>query len=127
MVAVRSAGYSFDSIIGYQDEHGRNFPLVDEKYLQVLVAIANDRFRINGERITRFRTALIDVFKPSGLTTGEVPKPEWEDANTRRQRKREEGLARQQALRTNDFESKDIAEEGTVDINGMSHVGGKNQ
>jgi tRNA wybutosine-synthesizing protein 3 len=122
MIAVRSAGYSFDSIIGYQDEHGRNVPLVDEKYLQVLVAIANDRFRINVERIARFRTALIDAFKPSGFSTSEATKPDWEDTNARRQRKREEGLARQQALRTTEIESKEIAQEGTVDFDGTSYI-----
>jgi tRNA wybutosine-synthesizing protein 3 len=98
MVAVRSTGYSFDSIIGYQDDHGRNVPLVDERHLQTLLAIANDRFRINVERIARFQNALIDAFNPSTSRTGVSSKPAWEDADTRRQRKREEGLARRQAL-----------------------------
>ena len=102
MVAVRSTGYSFDSIIGYQDDSGRNVPMVDEKYLQTLTAIANNRFNINTERIARFRHALMEAFQPSASTSG---KPEWEDADARKRRKREEGLARQRELRADDFEA----------------------
>jgi tRNA wybutosine-synthesizing protein 3 len=98
MVAVRSTGYSFDSIIGYHNDQGRNVPLVDERYLKTLLAIANDRFRINTERIARFRNALTDAFQSPALRSGMSSKPDWEDADTRRQRKREEGLARRQAL-----------------------------
>jgi tRNA wybutosine-synthesizing protein 3 len=97
MVAVRSTGYSFDSIIGYQNNDGDNIPLVDERYLQTLVAIANDRFRINTERIARFRKALMDAFSPSAVGEGSK-NPDWEDAEVRKQRKRDEGLARQRAL-----------------------------
>jgi tRNA wybutosine-synthesizing protein 3 len=100
MVAVRSAGYSFDSIIGYQDSDGSNVALVDERYLQTLVTIANERFKINVDRITRFRKALLETYetKPSDATGGS--KPDWEDADARKRRKREEGLARQQALQS---------------------------
>jgi tRNA wybutosine-synthesizing protein 3 len=94
IVAVRSAGYSFDSIIGYQDENGDNIALVDEKYLRTLVCIANERFSINFDRITRFRNALLETQKH-----GTSYPPDWEDADARKQRKREEGLARQQTLR----------------------------
>ncbi|KAL6711382.1 hypothetical protein ACN47E_005913 [Coniothyrium glycines] len=98
VVAVRSAGYSFDSIIGFQDQEGHNVPLVDETYLQTLVKIANDRFRINVDRIARFRSALLEAYCTQGSTDGAL-RPHWEDAEVRRQRKREEGLARQRALR----------------------------
>jgi tRNA wybutosine-synthesizing protein 3 len=111
MVAVRSAGYSFDSIIGYQDEHGRNVPLVDEKYLRTLLAIANDRFRINVERISRFQIALLEAFNASSSLGDNARKPEWEDADIRKQRKREEGLARQQALQANGTESNNVTRE----------------
>lgn len=97
MVAVRSTGYSFDSIIGYQNEEGRNIALVNEQYLRTLVDIANDRFRINTERIARFRNALLDVFQSPSQSSGTSSKPGWEDADARKRRKREEGLARQQA------------------------------
>ena len=97
IVAVRSAGYSFDSIIGYQYGDGRNVALVDERYLRTLVNIANERFNINFDRISRFRKALLETYEPTA-TSGS--KPDWEDADARKRRKREEGLARQQALQT---------------------------
>jgi tRNA wybutosine-synthesizing protein 3 len=98
MVAVRSTGYSFDSIIGHQHESGQNIALVDEQYLRTLVTIANDRFRINTERISRFRTALMELFQPQSTGSNSADGKEWEDADARRQRKREEGLARRRAL-----------------------------
>jgi tRNA wybutosine-synthesizing protein 3 len=97
MVAVRSAGYSFDTIIGYQDEQGRNLTLIDESHLRTLVCIANERFKINFERIARFRAALLESYQPSA-STAKPSNPDWEDAEARKRRKREEGLARQQAL-----------------------------
>jgi tRNA wybutosine-synthesizing protein 3 len=58
MIAVRSAGLSFDSIIGYQASDGRLISLVDERYLVTLLRIANQRFQTNTERIGRFRDQL---------------------------------------------------------------------
>jgi len=87
MVAVRSTGLAFDAIIGFQEEDGTNMSIVDEAYLRSLVGIANDRFRVNAERIERFRSALL----------GKEQVSEWEDAEARRRRKREEGLQRQRA------------------------------
>lgn len=98
MVAVRSTGYSFDSIIGFQNEGGDNLPLVNESYLRLLVGIANDRFKINTTRIARFRSALLEQY--SEVTSASALKPDWEDPDVRKQRKREEGLARQRALAT---------------------------
>jgi tRNA wybutosine-synthesizing protein 3 len=98
MVAVRSTGYSFDSIIGYQDEGGRSNTLIDESHLRTLVCIANERFKINVERIARFRTTLLESYQPTSTSTQGISKPDWEDADTRKQRKRAEGLARQRAI-----------------------------
>lgn len=121
MVAVRSAGYSFDSIIGYQDEDGSNIALVDERYLRTLVDIANERFKINLDRIGRFRNALLEIYQPSTSNGTGSSKSDWEDATTRKQRKREQGLARQQALQTHKSSSSmDAPEMGEIDdINGM--------
>lgn len=94
MVAIRSTGYSFDCIVGYQDSNGRNVSLVEGQYLQNMVAIANDRFRINTERLARFHKALMDIHRSVKSNNSD-----WEDADARRLRKREEGLARQQALK----------------------------
>ena len=98
MVAVRSTGYSIDSIIGYQDEEGHNIALVDGNYLNTMARIANERFDINNERIARFRTALLSAFEPQASEQPGSSKSDWEDADARKRRKREEGLARQQAL-----------------------------
>jgi tRNA wybutosine-synthesizing protein 3 len=117
IVAVRSTGYSFDSIIGYQDQNGRNVPLVDERYLRTLLAIANDRFRINVERIARFQNALMTAFNPPAPLFGASGKPAWEDADTRRQRKREEGLARGRALRTKALKPDDPLMHDPADVN----------
>lgn len=98
MVAVRSTGYSFDSIIGYQDEQGRNIAIVDKSCLETLICIANERFNINEERIARFRTALLATSQSPIFGAPGSSKPDWEDADERKRRKREEGLARKQAL-----------------------------
>ncbi|CAN9266816.1 unnamed protein product [Alternaria alternata] len=112
MVAVRSAGYSFDSIIGYQDDDGSNVALVDQQYLRTLIKIANERFKINFDRISRFRQALLQTYEPK-LLNG--TKADWEDADVRKRRKREEGLARQQALQNqNSGGNVDVSEEADV-------------
>ena len=104
MVAVRSAGLAFDSIIGYQNEEGLNISMVDERHLRMLVGIANERFRINTERIERFRSALLSQFKsPQTNVTKFLPlkpiKAGYEDPEARRRRKKMEGLSRQEAIR----------------------------
>ncbi|KAK7432800.1 hypothetical protein QQZ08_000662 [Neonectria magnoliae] len=91
MVAIRSMGLAFESLVG-QQVNGSRRRLVSPEYLQTLVQIANERFAENTKRIERFRTAFRDV------VTG-VPAPrlnpegkEWEDPASRRERKRAEGL-----------------------------------
>ncbi|ORY12292.1 tRNA wybutosine-synthesizing protein [Clohesyomyces aquaticus] len=106
MVAIRSTGYSFDAIIGFQNECGDKIAMVDEPYLQTLTAIANERFVLNLERIFRFRSSLLQQFEQgcekgaSDLPAVVSSKPAWEDSEARKQRKREEGLKRQRALQT---------------------------
>ena len=99
MVAVRSTGYSFDAIIGYHSDADENIALVDERYLRTLMSIANERFNINTERIARFQVSLHEQYYPKVATSS--GKPDWEDAEARKRRKREEGLARQKALQAN--------------------------
>jgi tRNA wybutosine-synthesizing protein 3 len=91
MIAVRSVGLAFDSIIGYLDASGEAVSIVDEPYLQLLHGVANDRFKTNSERINRFREALI----PPNPDV----KSDWEDASARKERKRREGLALRDRLR----------------------------
>ncbi|KAF6219602.1 hypothetical protein HO133_004071 [Letharia lupina] len=102
MVAIRTAGLAFESLVGLipnrtQDrEDGAEIEehvtcIVSEEYLELLVNIANERFKTNAERIQRFEQ---DLFKrEEGL--GQA----WEDSNCRQERKRAEGLEQQQTLR----------------------------
>jgi tRNA wybutosine-synthesizing protein 3 len=91
-VAVRSTGLAFDSIIGYQSDQAGFCAIVDEKHLRLLVSIANQRFKVNSERIERFRTGLLGLYPQTSHPR--------EDADQRRLRKREEGLRRREILQS---------------------------
>jgi len=119
VVAIRSTGYSFDSIIGYQDETGRNMSLMNEAHLRTLVCIANERFKINEERTARFHTQLLESRKPVPTPQSRNSKPDWEDADARKQRKRAEGLARQQALQSAIAEHKVSTEDESLGVDGI--------
>ncbi|KAK6440949.1 hypothetical protein LTR95_002819 [Oleoguttula sp. CCFEE 5521] len=91
MVAVRTAGLAFDSIIGFANDTRPHSLMVTEQYLRTLIAVANARFVVNEERKGRFREALLHaVSKPAHGEKGD----EWEPADARRERKRAEGLQR---------------------------------
>ncbi len=91
IVAVRSMGLSFESLVGFADDTER-YCVVSTGYLAKLMQMANERFVENQIRIARFQAALKTAFEPP---TAE----EWEDAETRRRRKRAEGLRRREELR----------------------------
>ena len=71
VVAVRTAGLALSSIVACKDEqspveNGQTngeplVPLVDERYLRILVDEANRRFGVNEARIERFHSALQDL------------------------------------------------------------------
>lgn len=108
MVAVRSAGLAFESIIGvvrdvqHRTNHLENGrfdnkaneiteALVDEEYLDMLVQIANERFKANTERMRRFEESLF---------RGKHKGDEWEVTKDRRERKRKEGLIKKEESKT---------------------------
>ena len=102
MVAIRTAGLAFESVVGVvpnrrQDKKdGEEFDehitrIVSEAYLELLIGIANERFKINVERSRRFEQ---DLFKRE-----EGHGQAWEDSKSRQERKRAEGLEQQQASR----------------------------
>lgn len=92
MVAVRSMGLSFGSLIGTETDGVRR-SVVSAGYLETLVQIVNERFVENQRRIARFSAALEAAFAtPKG-------KENWEDAQARRERKRQEGLRRRDQLK----------------------------
>ncbi|KAK6956173.1 hypothetical protein Daesc_001446 [Daldinia eschscholtzii] len=94
IVAIRSMGLTFESLIGYQSDGDKIHCTVSSAYLRTLICIANDRFIENTKRINRFRAALAEATKPvKGGENG------WEDAQVRRERKRAEGLKRKEELR----------------------------
>ncbi|KAF2669363.1 hypothetical protein BT63DRAFT_425091 [Microthyrium microscopicum] len=66
MVAVRSAGLSFDSIVAFESSDGRVISLVDEGYLKLLLGLSDERFRTNTERIERFRSHLKQQWAKEG-------------------------------------------------------------
>ncbi|KAJ5263245.1 hypothetical protein N7478_010850 [Penicillium angulare] len=99
IVAVRSSGLSLESVIGYcddNDDEGGDEPvirsLVSEEYLQMLIAMSNERFEVNAERKERFRAGLLDAVR------GKVKPDGWEDPVVRRERKKAEGLAKKRAM-----------------------------
>jgi len=125
MVAVRSMGLCFESLIGSQDEQGRRTCLVTHNYLATLVRIANERFAENSKRIARFQAALKSAF---------TPKPRgyyWEDPDDRRERKRQEGLelrknlmeqSRKQSKQTQVDETEDL--DLDLDLDPVLDIGG---
>ncbi|KAH6630202.1 methyltransferase TYW3-domain-containing protein [Chaetomium sp. MPI-SDFR-AT-0129] len=92
MVAVRSMGLSFESLIGAETNGVRQLT-VSPEYLETLMRISNERFAENDKRIARFSAALEAAFTPPKGKHG------WEDAQTRRERKRLEGLRRREELK----------------------------
>ena len=102
MVAIRTAGVALESLVGLVPDRIQDrkdgteteehiIRIVSEEYVELLVNIANERFKTNAERMKRFEQ---DLFKrESGL--GQA----WEDSKSRQERKRAEGLKQQQTLR----------------------------
>ena len=108
MVAIRSSGLALESIIGCVPDRvndtskrgsdGKHYAndedvhsLVSDNYLNLLLKIANDRFKSNMERTRRFES---DLFERKATTSSS-----WEDSKTRQERKRAEGLKQQEEVR----------------------------
>ncbi|KAJ6783847.1 hypothetical protein PWT90_08015 [Aphanocladium album] len=103
MVAVRSMGLGFESLLGYAEESGRRRLIVPPGYLDTLMAIGHERFAENTKRIRRFEDAFRDATQapaPRRNPDGD----EWEDAAARRERMRADGLRRKAALQADRVE-----------------------
>jgi tRNA wybutosine-synthesizing protein 3 len=94
IVAIRTMGLAFSSIIAYATPSGEIRPMVPETYLRTLLQIANERFVVNTERTQRFRRALLGL----DVKVKEGADGAWEPAEVRKERKRAEGLRRKQEL-----------------------------
>jgi tRNA wybutosine-synthesizing protein 3 len=107
MVAVRSTGLAFDTVIGYENKEEVITSIVTEAHLKLMVDISNERFKVNSERISRFRSALLSSYAPPTKVgkSSSAEEVTWEDKASRQARKREEGLARQRALKPEKQES----------------------
>jgi tRNA wybutosine-synthesizing protein 3 len=100
MVAVRSVGLGFDSVIGYQDASESVFCIVGAAYLSNMVRLAKNRFETNTERTKRFQVSLDNAYKARrrGGSAEELAL----EKELRRRRKREDGLAAQKEARKAD-------------------------
>lgn len=97
IVAIRSMGLSFESLIGMVEPTGQRKAIVSMDYLRMLVGIGNERFVENEKRIARFLYALRSEVKKQEAGQGEGDgKSEKE---LRRERKMAEGLRRQAEAR----------------------------
>ncbi|KAL6721923.1 hypothetical protein ACLMJK_001028 [Lecanora helva] len=106
MIAVRSAGLALESVVGVctnddeedckpgtikpQDEESVS-SIVGEEYLELLLKLANERFKTNTQRMKRFEK---EVFRKAAYY-----ETKWEDGEARKERKRAEGLSKQSQLR----------------------------
>ncbi|PLB49207.1 hypothetical protein P170DRAFT_357817 [Aspergillus steynii IBT 23096] len=132
IVAVRSAGLSLESVIGYCEEGDDDNEdladsepvirsLVTEEYLQMLVAMSNERFSVNTERKERFRSSMLDLCaaahsrgaKTKGKAKGSA---DWEDPEKRRERKKAEGLWRKKQLEEQKKKEEQEGAQGDVDM-----------
>jgi tRNA wybutosine-synthesizing protein 3 len=104
MVAVRSMGLSFSSLIGYSNASGEAICNLGEDDLKMLLEIGNERFVENEKRIARFRE----------LLKGSPEKKDWEDSKARGARKRREGLERREEMRRQIEESDPSVVDGVL-------------
>lgn len=74
--------------------------MVPEWQLQNLVEVSNQRFVENTKRIERFRTFLREM-SVEGLAKKQGENGDWEDARTRKERKRAEGLEKARTMKEN--------------------------
>lgn len=96
LVAIRSAGLAFDSVIGFETADGRRQSLVSESYLRTLINLGNERFATNMQRKERFMQALLR--SGSEFSQSASSGANWEPATARRERKRAEGLRIQEEM-----------------------------
>ncbi|KAK4986484.1 hypothetical protein LTR66_007861 [Elasticomyces elasticus] len=125
MVAVRTTGLAFDSIVGYASTDEEIVSLVSEHYLETLVSVANERFKVNQERTSRFRAALVAAYpaplEGNNISPATSMAEDWEHPVLRKQRKRDEGLKRQQDLK--DLKKRAQQQREVVEIVHSEHEG----
>lgn len=116
MVAVRSAGLRFESVVGVVREGADGGEevyeaIVGEEYLAVMMRVVEGRFGENEVRRERFRGELRRAVRGGNSE----PRVGYEDFERRRERKRSEGLRRQQEARREKLERSSEAPEETAE------------
>ncbi|KAF5680322.1 DUF207 domain-containing protein [Fusarium heterosporum] len=121
MVAIRTMGLAFESLVGQQVD-GHRQRIVSPEYLQTLVQIANERFVENKKRIERFQNAFRDaVSAPAPRQNPEGQ--DWEDAAVRRERKRAEGLRKKAELKAKQEASTNKQDKNLTEAGGAEPAG----
>lgn len=118
MVAIRSMGMSFESLIGVE-VGGKRECLVSASYLDTLVQVANDRFVENEKRIARFSEAFHDAAVGEAAPRLNAEGLQWEDAAARRERMKREGLERRSETRREGRASGETSQELPLDLHTM--------
>lgn len=98
-LAIRTTGLAFDCIIGYYASNTQKIcQMVDESYLQILLKVANLRFKDNERRRELFSKALDTLLQQINPIQG-TSRVNWEDKKTRKERLKLEGLTRKSKLK----------------------------
>ncbi|ETN40125.1 uncharacterized protein HMPREF1541_04400 [Cyphellophora europaea CBS 101466] len=93
MVAIRTNGIVFESMVGVWDESSdQGVAMVSEEYLAMCANVVNERFEFNVERKRRLMEELQSTLERESSKHEEQP----ETREERRKRKETEGLKRQQ-------------------------------
>ncbi|KAF9997255.1 hypothetical protein BGZ79_009049 [Entomortierella chlamydospora] len=103
MLAIRST-LKIDTPIAYipstpSETESKIHLMVSLTYLRVLIELSNDKFRMNVSQISRFEKRLTEHLLKDDNDLGNKKmgdQGEWEDKEARRERKRKEGLIKQQ-------------------------------
>lgn len=94
MLAIRTAGLSFDTVIGMAETVAGGQTgtveevykgLVDENYLRLCMKVINERFEWNVDRRERLRKEILQIKQNLEKNAA------WEDSETRKKRKKQEG------------------------------------
>lgn len=108
-LAIRTTGLAFDCIIGHYDTNTRKIcQTVDDVYLQMLSIVANSRFKENEKRRGLFSKGMHLIPGVCQNQSSTLRSSNWEDTESRKERKRLEGLARSSKLReSKEFHDRD--------------------
>ncbi|TGZ84145.1 hypothetical protein EX30DRAFT_393667 [Ascodesmis nigricans] len=99
MLAIRTQSLTLDCIIGVYDDAANSIrALVDRSYVEMLMRIGNDRMAKNQKKMQRLQQEIAAVMENGDAGKGKK-NPEWEDAEVRKRRLREEGLKKQEEIR----------------------------